>query len=112
MPEELVLTEIITVTGSKTQSVDQAIDIGRHKSVVVQVRRPVLAATSGDLYLQHSLKRQEEFFVDVSTSADYSLTSGDAEIKTYSDLGRYLRWRAADVDASATFAIWVLGREV
>ncbi len=100
------------MNGSESQPVDQAIDIGRFKTLVVQVRLPALASSSGALYLQHSLKPQEEFFVDVSAAADFSLTTGDSEIKSFSNLGRYLRWRAADVNISATFAIWVLGREV
>lgn len=111
MPEEFVLTELITVSANGSQPVDQAIDIGRHKTLVVQVRRPA-HATAGNLYLQHSLKRQDEFFVDVSASADFSLASGDAEIKSFSDLGRFLRWRVDELNGTATFAIWVLGREV
>lgn len=67
MPAMFTLTPLVTYTSSGTQSVEEAIDVGQYKSVVIQVRKPTLA-DGGTLYIEHGMEKREGYFVNISSS--------------------------------------------
>lgn len=114
MPNAQMLSPTITVSTNQTQAAELAIDVGPYKSIVIQVKKSALA-TAGTLYIQHGLRKLDEYFVDISSNSNFDLsTSGiDGEIIAYENPGRYLRWRLGGLSGGpVTFSIEVLAREV
>jgi len=110
MPAYFRLQDLTSVASDTTQRIEEAIDIGPFKTLVVEVRKPV-AASGGVLKLQHASVLEEDAFVDVS-SLTFDLTATGNEVQTFADLLRYLRWTTASVSSGpAQFMVDIIARE-
>jgi len=105
------LTQLHTDTGDTfTQRIEEAVDISSFKSLVVQVRKPIVGKAGCTLSLQHASELVESAFVDVPTT--FSLDTDPNEVITFQDLLRYVRWKAVLSATSTTaFLIDVVCRE-
>lgn len=98
----------LTTIATGSQRVDQAVDIGAYRRVVVSVRKPAVGSV-GTLYLQHSAVLEDNAFLDTGNTFD--LTSATQETQAYTGLLRYVRWRAVSVTGNPQVVIDVLGRQ-
>ena len=98
----------LTTIATGSQRVDQAVDIGAFRRVVVSVRKPAVGSV-GTMYLQHSAVLEDNAFLD--TGSTFSLTSATQETQAYTGLLRYVRWRAVTVTGNPQVVIDILGRQ-
>ncbi len=99
--------------GAHVQDPHDAIDVGSFKTLVVQVRKPALAATTGMLTLEHAAVNVEDAFTEINSNKRFSLTANGNEVMVYVDVLRFVRW-ATTTDVSggpAKIIIDVIARE-
>jgi len=106
------LQELTSVSSTGAQRIEEAIDIGAFKTLVVQCRKPV-AASSGTLKLQHAAVRDEAAFVDVdlTPAVEFDLGTTGNEVEVFTDLLRYVRWNVTAISGTAQFQLDVIARE-
>jgi len=104
------LQELTSVgSGTTTQQLEDAIDLGDFGSVVVQVRKAQKAAELSYLFLQQAPILDEQAFEDVLT---FSLCVSQTMSAVICAPMRYLRWRCEVASGgTAQFQIDAIGRE-
>jgi len=111
VPTYFRLQELTSVaTGSTIQRVEEAVDIGRYATLVVQARKPVAGTGTCTLKLQHAAVLEEAAFIDV-TSPTFNLATPGNEVQTFQNLLRYVRWTSTVGTGPAQFLVDVVARE-
>ncbi len=103
------LIALTNASATKTQAVDNAIDLQDYTTVTIQVRSPVRSG-NGYLILQHAPVLDAAAFDDLVALPINGL--GATETRVFHGVNRYLRWKV-ELPASGdaiTFVIDVLGR--
>jgi len=105
----------LTAGGATTvfeQRIEEAIDIGAYKTLVVQVRKPVLSGGGADvLCLQHAAVLEEAAFTDIASPV-FDLHETENDVQVFQDLLRFVRWKATLSETqSAKLMVLVTARE-
>ena len=99
------------LSGAETQRWQEAIDVLPVHTAIVQVRCTVAGPAGALVFIQHSARTEDTWFLD-ATGVSFAVdVVGNASI-VISDPLRYLRWRYAASAAGAQFIIDVVAREV
>ncbi len=109
MPVAYRLQELVSVSTTTNQSVQDAVDNLQYSTLVIQVRKPVAAAV-GSMTLQHAATLDEDAFVDIS-GVSFDLTSTATEVDEVTGILRYIRWSAAVTSGTSQFMIDIVARE-
>ena len=110
MPAYFRLQDLNTITGTGAQRIEEAIDVGAYRTLVVQCRKPV-GGTSVTLVLQHAAILEEDAFTDIA-SPTFDIGTVGNEVETFTDTLRYVRWNvSAYSSGSPQFMIDVVARE-
>ena len=110
MPAYFRLQDLTTVTSSRAQDLQFAIDVAAFRSLTIQVRKPNLATTA-TLIIQHAAVLEEEAFEDTTVTFDLGSGASTPEAKVVIDSNRFLRWKVNLTSGDAGFMIDLLGRE-
>ena len=89
MPAYFRLQDLCSISAAGDQRIEEAIDVGAFKTLVVQCRKPVTG--NATLSLQHAAVLEEDAFADIA-SPDFDLTQAGSEVETFEDCLRYVRW--------------------
>lgn len=101
----------MSASAAAVQRVEAAVDIGEMRTLTVQCRKPI-AAASGTLRLQTSMTNEDAGYVDV-TSSTFDLGTTTTEVAVFTDLLRFVRWKVDSVTgaSAAHFMLDVVARK-
>ena len=110
------LQDLTSQSAAIRQPVEEAVEVGAFNTLVVQVRIPALAGTSGTLKLITAATLEETAFITPPhwpASVDIDLALGPNQIVVLPDPMRYLRWEITALVSGTPveFLIDVVGRD-
>lgn len=85
----------------------EVIDVGAYKVLEIE-KHVAVAASSGDIILEHAAVKEPEYFVTLAT---LSLTTPGSVHSTVSNFLRYLRWRTTSITGSPSATVDIIAKD-
>ena len=103
------LQDLTEQSATGSQRIEEAIDVGNYRNLVIQTRIPS-NSTTGTLVLEHAAVLEESAFAEIS-GFSVSLSADTNDVATVQDPLRYLRWKITTITGTAKFNIDIIARE-